>query len=357
MKALIYAAQTIDKSFRFSNKIRILLIKLFAIDRSRNIYCGFHQQHLIEQYLLEINIAQEADIIESAPLSMKGYKNKTSVQSKYLYTLKNCTVSCFNGLARLPNDKYITESIIARKSAEGFVDLPLPTIRLPLECYVANENNFYHFFTEDIVNIHHLRSMGKEPTVILPNGKQWQVDTLKLLYPEFKVKLTSKFTKIRPLIAYTLTKNTFDSYISNESIKILRSLLCDPKKLTIKEKQLNKIYISRKKAPSRNPINELEFESILQKLGYSIITLEDLSIEQQIITFANAERIVGCHGAGLTLIVTCRKKTQILELFPDDHINYCYASISQRISLNYQYIIYKDNKLPTDLNFLKMLTH
>lgn len=78
-----------------------------------------------------------------------------------------------------------------------------------------------------------------------------------------------------------------------------------------------RIYISRGKASRRRLINENKVLEKLCKEGFKSYFLEDMSIEQQVKLFSEAEAVVAPHGAGLVNIIFCRRAIRILELFPE----------------------------------------
>lgn len=64
-----------------------------------------------------------------------------------------------------------------------------------------------------------------------------------------------------------------------------------------------RLYVSRRNAANRRVVNEAEVEQTLQEFGFKTVTLEDLTVVEQIRLFSRAKAIVGPHGAGFTNIV------------------------------------------------------
>jgi capsular polysaccharide biosynthesis protein len=63
-------------------------------------------------------------------------------------------------------------------------------------------------------------------------------------------------------------------------------------------KPTRRLYISRK-AAERSIVNEAELIPVLQKHGFEILQPENLSYEEQVAAFAEAEILMGPHGAGM----------------------------------------------------------
>ena len=97
----------------------------------------------------------------------------------------------------------------------------------------------------------------------------------------------------------------------------------------------NKIYISRKNANQRRLLNEDEIINFLRVEGYLIVFAEDLSFEQQITIFANADVIISPHGSGLSNIIFCSPGTKVIELFYGDFIVPCFWLMAQQLKLKY----------------------
>ncbi len=79
--------------------------------------------------------------------------------------------------------------------------------------------------------------------------------------------------------------------------------------------KIEKIYINRK---NRRLINELEVQEHMESNGFVILDLEELTLDQQVQLFSNADEIVGFHGAGLTNLIFCTDKTRIIEIVDQD---------------------------------------
>jgi len=98
---------------------------------------------------------------------------------------------------------------------------------------------------------------------------------------------------------------------------------------------VNKIYISRKNANQRRLLNEDEIINFLRVEGYLIVFAEDLSFEQQITIFANANVVISPHGSGLSNIIFCSPGTKVIELFYGEFIVPCFWLIAQQLKLEY----------------------
>jgi hypothetical protein len=77
-----------------------------------------------------------------------------------------------------------------------------------------------------------------------------------------------------------------------------------------------KIFIDRSLGKTRNVINQNELNEVLKQHDFTLIKLEELSFDEQVRLFSNAEFVVGVHGAGLTNISFCKAGTKVIEILP-----------------------------------------
>lgn len=99
--------------------------------------------------------------------------------------------------------------------------------------------------------------------------------------------------------------------------------------------QDKKIYISRKNALLRRVVNEEELIEKLKSLGFEIVCLENLRVEDQAKLFASSKVIVAPHGASLTNLIFCQKGTKLIELFPSNYIVPIFWIMSQQLGLDH----------------------
>jgi capsular polysaccharide biosynthesis protein len=73
-----------------------------------------------------------------------------------------------------------------------------------------------------------------------------------------------------------------------------------------------KIVVLRSGAKSRRMVNSDEL--LLKLKGWETVTLENLSIKDQIKTFAEASHVLAAHGAGMTNLLWCQPGTKVIEI-------------------------------------------
>ena len=105
-----------------------------------------------------------------------------------------------------------------------------------------------------------------------------------------------------------------------------------------------KIFIHRKGA--RSICNEAAVNRVLSDKGFQLVTLEELSLGEQIRLFFHAKVVVAVHGAGLANVVFCKPGTRVVELMPSAWAMPCYWSISRHVGLDYKRVNVSSQALP-----------
>lgn len=109
-----------------------------------------------------------------------------------------------------------------------------------------------------------------------------------------------------------------------------------------------RLYISRGDEPNtRRFLHEAELMVALDKWNFESIDPGKLTVQEQINTFADAEIVVGAHGAGLTNIAFCQKDTSVIELFAKDYVHLGLWSIAVAAGLDYRYIVSEGGSRPS----------
>jgi hypothetical protein len=102
-----------------------------------------------------------------------------------------------------------------------------------------------------------------------------------------------------------------------------------------------RIYITRgRQRNDRTVRNEPELVEILRDRGFSVVDPGAMPVAEQIQAFAEAEWIVGPHGAGLTNLAFASPGASVVELFPPDYVQTCYWKLAHCVpGLAYRYLV------------------
>jgi capsular polysaccharide biosynthesis protein len=122
------------------------------------------------------------------------------------------------------------------------------------------------------------------------------------------------------------------------AVAFLRERLLDP---VLRRVAGRRIYITRgRERNNRTVSNEHEVVAMLGDRGFDVIDPAELSVGEQIRTFAEAEWIVAPHGAGLANIVFCGPGASVVELFAPDYVQGCYWKLAACLEgVGYRYLV------------------
>ena len=101
----------------------------------------------------------------------------------------------------------------------------------------------------------------------------------------------------------------------------------------------NMYFITRRKTTSRNLLNEQLLLDSLASFGVQAVEPQDLTFSEQVDLFANADVVIGTHGAGLANIVFCKRNSRLLEFMASEYRNKCYWALAGNIFIRYAYVI------------------
>lgn len=108
---------------------------------------------------------------------------------------------------------------------------------------------------------------------------------------------------------------------------------------TLAEAPIQKrIYISRLDSRRRQLSNEAELMEELAELGFESVVLSELSLSEQIQLFAQADVVLGPHGAGFTNILY-GYELDVIELLPIDFQVKSYSILSKQLGHQYQAVL------------------
>ncbi|PPT05179.1 capsular polysaccharide biosynthesis protein [Geitlerinema sp. FC II] len=103
-----------------------------------------------------------------------------------------------------------------------------------------------------------------------------------------------------------------------------------------------RIYLRRQNTKYRRVLNEEEVVQFLREYGFKPVSLEKLSVREQVQILATAEAVVAPHGAGNTNLVYCAPGTPVVEIFAPDYVVDYYWAIADRVGLDYAYLLADD---------------
>jgi len=147
---------------------------------------------------------------------------------------------------------------------------------------------------------------------ILPNASSYFDKVAKELFPELRYFIIPKGEtwRFKHLIVPSLSNHN-DGVLTPPLAPWLRHF---KGKYGIDESKIptRKIYISRQGSLTRRVLNHDQL--LLALKGWETVSLEKISIAEQIKIFSQASHILAPHGAGLVNLIWCKTGTKVTEL-------------------------------------------
>ncbi|HEX5966407.1 MAG TPA: glycosyltransferase family 61 protein [Pyrinomonadaceae bacterium] len=197
---------------------------------------------------------------------------------------------------------------------------------------------YFHWLTDVLTRLFVVRDRVRDLLLVLP-GKYETLEVVKSSLKAFGVVNVDfigpdEFVEFRSLVMPSHTAPSGNFKV--EAIRGVRDVLLSAYGDASDSNE--RIYISRRRAPKRQIVNEDEVTSVLSRFGFETIYAEELSFAQQVQLCSRARYIVSNHGAGLTNMLFMQEGGSVLELRHEtDCINNCYFTLSSALDFKYFY--------------------
>jgi len=223
-------------------------------------------------------------------------------------------------------------------------------------------NNYFHFMYDLIPKIYLLEkilSINSIDYFYVPKIKTWQIKIYSLFgINEKKLIDSEKFKHIESDSIISVNHPWYyKGYIQHE-VKNIPDWIINynrEKFLPLLKKFDNnkKIFLDRSSSAFNHCQiqNNKEFIDALSKKGFTSYRVEELSIQEQIFLFNDAEIIIGAHGAAFANIMFCKPKTKIIEIIPISHPNKKCERICEVLNLKHFKITTEDTSLDKNTPF------
>lgn len=329
-----------------NNQIKIIwyqinrfLINFAPRDKRRSLKNERLQKiHKPEFYSLE-------EFINANP--QEGSKTHIEELDIDVYQIKNAYVSLFEKeyslIHKVHDGKmlYFYESFNYKNNSEQVIFQPLPDSRNPIlieECCDLSSfwtSNYWHFTFEALPKLIAMEKQGyKGKYIVYDKCYVNQILEILKIGPDRIIKATpdktfliEKLFVVQPFEArFLLDKQALLANIRSAMLENIEDLEDSsyPKR----------IYVKR--IGTRKPTNETEVIDILSEYNFKIIVPEDLSVQEQIKHFYNAEILIMPHGANSTNTIYMKENAAFFEFFGKRYVNTCMLFAVKLLKLNYQ---------------------
>lgn len=119
--------------------------------------------------------------------------------------------------------------------------------------------------------------------------------------------------------------------------------------------QPQRVFVVRSKQKGRSLANEPEVIKLVKRHGFKCIDLDGLTLERQIQLFKSASVVIAVHGAALTNLLFCKKRTRVLEILPDGFFHQMYFYLARMRDLDYSCLISKSLEKTVKKQFAEII--
>jgi capsular polysaccharide biosynthesis protein len=290
------------------------------------------KDHIEDLRVLRSAYVEEYPLDASLPPQFRRAK---AFEERHIYQLRDVCVSPRTGLCWLPKGPILGESVGSLIRLLGWdaalLEEPLlkPRAKVQATVVVLSSHGYFHWLFECLPTALHALTAEPNATVLVPcDAPRYVREALELL------ALPSVSYTDGPIVAERLVlvaRDGFSGFVPREDIEVLRSILLPAVSGPPSERV--GLYVSRRLS-SRSLVNESELEREVERLGFDVVSFQDISLSDQIRLSRDSRIMIGPHGAGLGNLVFGNRLGHILELFSPDYFNDCYARLaaSRRIS-------------------------
>jgi hypothetical protein len=318
------------------------LVRIVSLE---SVYKEFHNLHsLFSESVTTPEVTDMLFFPDAKHLQSKTY----SLPIIYTIPLNEVFYCAEYNILLTSSRKIISESISTQKDLKNFDFSALFLRRVEkvsgiCSIFRSHRNGYYHTLIDNIPRLYLLHQTDFkdiEEIKLLCPGELTQVEMffLEKLLPE-NVTITrvdkNKLYLVEDLIFPSFLSRRFAGYLPGTYISWFLAKV-NPQRPRKKD---NRIFISRIKTERgslRCILNEDELFDVLQDYGFKKYILDQMSIEDQINLFYDAEFVVAAHGAGLSNIIFS-EQIKVLELFPMQFVLPHYYYLAKALEHHYQY--------------------
>jgi capsular polysaccharide biosynthesis protein len=197
-------------------------------------------------------------------------------------------------------------------------------------------DNYYHFLLDVLPRLELLRKAGATPDAYLvPRSTRFQRELLDHLGLTAERCLDNAHVRADKLVVPSLPDDRLRTppwIVPWLRAQFLPDDILPPHR---------RLYVTRGQARhTRRVENEADLLAELEPLGFEVVDPGALSAADQVRAFAEAECIVGPHGAGLTNLAFASPGAAVVELFARDYVNECFWALASTVEgLRYRYLV------------------
>lgn len=199
--------------------------------------------------------------------------------------------------------------------------------------------NYYHWIFEYLRKLRALESYreltGNNPTVLIAQSSPaWVIESLKLAGYDTE-DMSQWHGGVATVDRLVIPQHRDSRHVPPSDCRWVRDRMTSNAN---GESRSRRVYISRSEASHRRVVNKHELTDVLSAFGFEVYTLEHLPFQEQVSLLANAELVVGPHGAGLVNTIFA-ENTNIVEFLHGSDIRPHYFRLANLLSHSYEFLV------------------
>jgi hypothetical protein len=194
--------------------------------------------------------------------------------------------------------------------------------------------NYYHWFSECLTRLCVADELGDLPILLPGNLTAWQRESLALLGVggERVLQLDEGCYEVERLYFPSFPGTV--GFMADWAFRDLRRRFCGDRPRAGGKR----LYVGRGGTAHRHVKNEELVMRALEKQGFVSVEAHGLTVAEQVELFANADVIVGVHGAAMTNVLFAPAGTPVIEILDPMHVVGCYYALSASLRQRYWYL-------------------
>ncbi|MBK9329835.1 MAG: glycosyltransferase family 61 protein [Sphingobacteriales bacterium] len=283
--------------------------------------------------------------------------------------ISNAYVSPFGVVYK--NGRVVRESVYSMFKPNSFYlsffkkRLLNKVVKVSGDCLIAHNSyfqNYYHWLLEAVPRLYVMKEEAPNLTLILNADSPGFIKQYVALFGFKDVSYIQEdyLVKAEKVIFPGYTSRGLAMY--EPILRDMAKWITEKFEVTVPAEATKNIFITRKNARYRRLLNEAEVIDYLSGKGFEIVTLEDLTVKEQIALFVNARNVIGTQGAGMSNMIYAVHARLLVTIIHEEHPDDAYFNLTNMYGTDCYYFqcpgagnfSYKNNDdITADMNKLK----